>query len=91
VEIDPAPFQAALEQAQANKLKDQAQLENARLDLDRAARLVKSGATSLPEQGHESVAAGRAGGACERNSPAACRGMRIPGSAQNQHERGARP
>ena len=35
VEIDPAPFEAALAQAQANKLKDQAQLDNARLDLDR--------------------------------------------------------
>src|SRR5215470_15584020 len=31
VEIDPAPFQAALAQAQATKLKDEAQLENARL------------------------------------------------------------
>jgi len=49
VEIDPAPFQAALEQAQANKLKDQAQLDNGRLDLDRAVRLVKSGATSAQQ------------------------------------------
>jgi multidrug efflux system membrane fusion protein len=46
VEIDPAPFQAALEQAQANKLKDQALLENARLDLDRSTRLAKTGAAS---------------------------------------------
>jgi membrane fusion protein, multidrug efflux system len=44
VEIDPAPFAATLAQAQANKLKDQAQLDNARLDLDRFARLAKSGA-----------------------------------------------
>ncbi len=49
VEIDPAPFEAALAQAQANKLKDQAQLDNARLDLDRAVRLVKSGATSTQQ------------------------------------------
>ena len=35
VEIDPAPFQAALAQAQATKLKDEAQLENARLDFER--------------------------------------------------------
>jgi multidrug efflux system membrane fusion protein len=49
VEIDPAPFEAALAQAQANKLKDQAQLDNARLDLDRAMRLVKSGATSAQQ------------------------------------------
>src|SRR5437588_9584673 len=39
VEIDPAPFEAALAQAQANKLKDQAQLDNARLDLERMSRL----------------------------------------------------
>jgi multidrug efflux system membrane fusion protein len=46
IEIDPAPFAAALAQAQANKLKDQAQLENARLDLDRVSRLIKSGAAT---------------------------------------------
>jgi multidrug efflux system membrane fusion protein len=49
VEIDPAPYEAALAQAQANKLKDQAQLENARLDLDRATRLAKTGATSTQQ------------------------------------------
>ena len=49
VEIDPAPFEAALAQAQANKLKDQALLENARLDLDRATRLAKTGATSTQQ------------------------------------------
>jgi multidrug efflux system membrane fusion protein len=46
IEIDPAPFEATLAQAQANKLKDQALLENARLDLERAVRLAKTGATS---------------------------------------------
>jgi multidrug efflux system membrane fusion protein len=49
VEIDPAPFAATLEQAQANKLKDEAQLDNARLDLDRHTRLSKSGATSAQQ------------------------------------------
>jgi multidrug efflux system membrane fusion protein len=39
VEIDPRPFQATFEQAQANKLKDEAQLVNARLDLARAGQL----------------------------------------------------
>jgi multidrug efflux system membrane fusion protein len=34
-QIDPRPFQAALDLAQATKAKDQAQLENARLDLQR--------------------------------------------------------
>lgn len=49
VEIDPAPFEAALAQAQANKLRDQALLDNARLDLDRAVRLAKTGATSTQQ------------------------------------------
>jgi multidrug efflux system membrane fusion protein len=49
VEIDPAPYEAALAQAQANKLKNQALLENARLDLDRATRLAKTGATSTQQ------------------------------------------
>jgi membrane fusion protein, multidrug efflux system len=49
IEIDPAPYQAALAQAQANMLKDQASLDNARLDLDRANRLVKTGAVSTQQ------------------------------------------
>lgn len=49
VEIDPAPFEAALAQAQANKLKNEALLDNARLDLDRAVRLAKTGATSTQQ------------------------------------------
>jgi multidrug efflux system membrane fusion protein len=49
VEVDPAPFEAALKQAQANKLKDEALLDNARLDLDRATRLAKTGATSTQQ------------------------------------------
>jgi multidrug efflux system membrane fusion protein len=44
VEIDSQPSAAALAQAQATKLKDQAQLANARLDLDRAQKLVGNGA-----------------------------------------------
>jgi membrane fusion protein, multidrug efflux system len=46
VEIDPAPFEAALAQAQATKLKDEAQLENARLDLERFSRLATTNAVS---------------------------------------------
>jgi len=46
VEIDPAPFQAALAQAQATKLKDEAQLENARLDFERFSRLATTNAVS---------------------------------------------
>jgi multidrug efflux system membrane fusion protein len=50
VEIDPAPFAATLAQAQANKLKDQAQLDNTRLDLDRFTRLAKTGAATTQQR-----------------------------------------
>lgn len=40
-EIDPRPFQAALDQAQGNLERDRAQLQNARRDLERYARLQK--------------------------------------------------
>ena len=46
VEIDPEPYQAALNQAQANKLRDEALLENARLDLNRFTRLAATGAVA---------------------------------------------
>lgn len=40
-EIDPRPFQAALDQARGTLAKDQAQLENARRDLARYAKLAQ--------------------------------------------------
>ncbi|MBQ4567377.1 MAG: MdtA/MuxA family multidrug efflux RND transporter periplasmic adaptor subunit [Desulfovibrio sp.] len=40
-EIDPRPFEAALMQAEGNLAKDQAQLDNARRDLQRYAKLAK--------------------------------------------------
>jgi membrane fusion protein, multidrug efflux system len=49
VEIDPEPYQAALNQAQANKLRDEALLENARLDLSRFTRLAPSGAATTQQ------------------------------------------
>src|SRR6266446_3711175 len=42
-QIDPRPFQATLEQAQATKEKDEAQLASAQSDLTRSASLVGSG------------------------------------------------
>jgi len=42
VEIDPRPYQAALEAAQAAKAKDEAQLISAQLDLARSAQLLKA-------------------------------------------------
>jgi membrane fusion protein, multidrug efflux system len=43
IQIDPRPFQAALDQAQASKQKDEAQLVGAQLDLDRYEKLIGSG------------------------------------------------
>ncbi|MGE9984983.1 MdtA/MuxA family multidrug efflux RND transporter periplasmic adaptor subunit [Desulfovibrio sp. SGI.169] len=40
-EIDPRPFQAALDEAQGNLARDQAQLDNARRDLTRYAKLAR--------------------------------------------------
>ncbi|MDX7953225.1 efflux RND transporter periplasmic adaptor subunit [Lichenihabitans sp. Uapishka_5] len=42
VEIDPRPYRAALEQAQAKKQQDDATLSNSKRDLDRYASLAKS-------------------------------------------------
>jgi multidrug efflux system membrane fusion protein len=42
-QIDPRPYQAALELAEATKTKDEAQLETAKADLERYSRLVGSG------------------------------------------------
>jgi membrane fusion protein, multidrug efflux system len=46
--IDPRPYQAALTQAEGQLLRDQAQLENARIDLARYQLLIKTKA--IPEQ-----------------------------------------
>src|SRR5437588_4444158 len=46
IQIDPAPFQASLDQAVATREKDQAQLASAQADLARWAELVTTGAKS---------------------------------------------
>jgi len=43
IQIDPRPYQAQLEQAQATKQKDEAQLAGAKLDLERYAKLLGTG------------------------------------------------
>jgi multidrug efflux system membrane fusion protein len=48
VEIDPRPYQAALDQAQGQLVRDKAQLENAKLDLTRYRKLVAE--NSIAEQ-----------------------------------------
>jgi multidrug efflux system membrane fusion protein len=45
-QIDPRPFQAQLEQAQAQKASHEAQLADARIDLKRFSNLAKSGAAT---------------------------------------------
>jgi multidrug efflux system membrane fusion protein len=42
-QIDPRPFTATIQQAEAAKEKDEAQLQSAQLDLDRAAKLLTPG------------------------------------------------
>jgi multidrug efflux system membrane fusion protein len=48
VEIDPRPYQVALEQAQGQLAKDQAQLKDVQVDLDRYQKLLKEGV--IPQQ-----------------------------------------
>ncbi|HEV3331253.1 MAG TPA: MdtA/MuxA family multidrug efflux RND transporter periplasmic adaptor subunit [Bryobacteraceae bacterium] len=48
VEIDPRPYQVQLEQAEGQMARDQATLENARVDLDRYQKLLAQNA--IPEQ-----------------------------------------
>ncbi|MGO4306785.1 efflux RND transporter periplasmic adaptor subunit [Cupriavidus sp. RAF12] len=45
-QIDPRTFQAQLQQAQATKARDEAQLANARLDLQRFEQLIKQDSTT---------------------------------------------
>jgi len=47
--LDARPFEAALRQAEANLARDRAQAENARVEADRFARLVKDGIVSRDE------------------------------------------
>ena len=49
VEIDPAPFQAAVTQAEGQLARDQAQLELAKINLDRDTNLLKQGVISKQE------------------------------------------
>ncbi|MEY2498352.1 MAG: rane fusion protein multidrug efflux system [Verrucomicrobiota bacterium] len=49
VDIDPAPFQAAVTQAEGQLARDQAQLELAKLNLDRDSDLLKKGVISKQE------------------------------------------
>jgi multidrug efflux system membrane fusion protein len=50
VQIDPRPYQAQLEQAEANKAKDAASLQNAQRDLARLASLMQSQLAATRQQ-----------------------------------------
>jgi membrane fusion protein, multidrug efflux system len=58
-QIDPRPFQAALEQAQASKQKDEAQLAGAQLDLDRYEKLIGSGWQTRQSYDHQKATVGQ--------------------------------
>ncbi|MCL5278484.1 MAG: efflux RND transporter periplasmic adaptor subunit [Planctomycetes bacterium] len=57
--LDPTPYEAQLKQAQANRAKDQAQLENARKQVERNAAVVGKGYVSK-EQYDQAVASAAA-------------------------------
>src|SRR5262249_32866995 len=64
-QIDPRPFQAALEQAQATKAKDEAQLQGAQLDLDRYAKLLPSGFQTRQQYDQQKATVGQLQGAVQ--------------------------
>ncbi|MEI9974381.1 MAG: biotin/lipoyl-binding protein [Ignavibacteriota bacterium] len=58
IEIDPRPYQAALEQAEGTLVRDQAILANAKVDMDRYANLLKQNAvndSNSPRRRHSSA------------------------------------
>ncbi len=68
--IDPRPFQAALDQAQANQQKDQAQLQGAQLDLDRYGKLVGSGFQTRQSYDDQTATVGQLQGAVKADAAA---------------------
>ena len=79
VEIDPRPFQAALDQAKAKKAQDEANLANANLDLQRYTKLGEFATRQQTDTQRSTVAqltaqiAGRHGADRERADPARLR------------------
>jgi membrane fusion protein, multidrug efflux system len=59
VDIDPRPFQVQLLQAQGQLARDQSQLSNAKLDLDRYQKLAKDGAISRQQFDTQSALVGQ--------------------------------
>ncbi|HYL94497.1 MAG TPA: MdtA/MuxA family multidrug efflux RND transporter periplasmic adaptor subunit [Terriglobales bacterium] len=61
--IDPRPYQVALDQAQATLLKDESQLKNAQLDLERYKGLVAAGVVSHQQVDTQDALVGQLQGA----------------------------
>lgn len=74
--LDPTPYEAQLQQAQANRAKDQAQLENARKQAERNAAVVAKGYVSK-EQYDQAVATANALAATVKADEAAIETARL--------------
>ena len=64
-QIDPRPFQAALDQAKANKAKDEASLQGAQLDLQRYSKLLSSGFQTRQQYDQQKATVGQFQGAVQ--------------------------
>jgi membrane fusion protein, multidrug efflux system len=64
-QIDPRPFQAALDQAKATKAKDQASLQGAQLDLQRYSKLMPSGFQTQQQYDQQKATVGQFQGAVQ--------------------------
>ena len=62
IEIDPRPFQVQLEQAQAQLSRDQAQLTDAKLNLERYTALIPSGSIAQQQVDTQKALVGQVGG-----------------------------
>jgi membrane fusion protein, multidrug efflux system len=69
-QIDPRPYQAALEQSQAAKQKDEAQLVGAKLDLDRYAKLLGTGYQTRQSYDEQTALVGQVEGAIKGDQAA---------------------
>ena len=69
-EIDPRPYQAALEQAKGNLRKDQAQLADARLDLKRFEELIKEDSVAQQQLDTQRALVDQFGGQIESDQAA---------------------
>jgi multidrug efflux system membrane fusion protein len=65
VQIDPRPFQVALDQAQGQLAKDEAQLTSAKLDLARAKKLVEEGVFAQQQFDQQTALVGQIEGALQ--------------------------